>query len=252
MLPLSRREMKLARLPDGQPEIFATLQGEGPSLGQPAVFIRLSLCNLHCIWCDTPFTWNWEGTPWPHTDNKKFSRSEHLLELTPPEIVPLLTSHHIDRLVVTGGEPLLQQDELLTLFQELAGHFPNIEIETNGTLSPTPEIDHYVTQYNVSPKLANSENKSSQRLKNQTLSDFSKNPKAFFKFVVTNQTDLTEVLQMITSHQIPRRRVLLMPEGRTPTALREANQWLAPKCIELGINLGSRLHVELWGDERGR
>ena len=56
--------MKVSRLADGSPEIFHTLQGEGASLGFPAVFLRLSLCNLHCHWCDTPYTWNWEQTPW--------------------------------------------------------------------------------------------------------------------------------------------------------------------------------------------
>ncbi len=57
--------MKLARFGDGA-EIFHTLQGEGVSVGAPAVFVRFSLCNLHCVWCDTDHTWNFEGTPWKH------------------------------------------------------------------------------------------------------------------------------------------------------------------------------------------
>lgn len=58
--------MKLARLPDGSPEIFFTLQGEGRHTGLPSVFIRASLCNLHCRWCDTDYTWNWDDTSHAH------------------------------------------------------------------------------------------------------------------------------------------------------------------------------------------
>ena len=57
--------MKLAKLGDG-PEIFHTIQGEGVSAGMPAVFIRASRCNLHCVWCDTAYTWNWQGSAFTH------------------------------------------------------------------------------------------------------------------------------------------------------------------------------------------
>ena len=83
--------MKLARLPDGSPEIFHTLQGEGASLGKPSVFIRSSLCNLHCQWCDTDYTWNWEGTPWTHERDgeegyQKYRKEEQITELSPEDI----------------------------------------------------------------------------------------------------------------------------------------------------------------------
>ena len=93
--------MKVSRLADGSPEIFHTLQGEGASLGSPAVFLRLSLCNLHCHWCDTPYTWNWEQTPWIHQDGIKFSKTDEIVELSPAEVAPLILSYKCIRLVLT-------------------------------------------------------------------------------------------------------------------------------------------------------
>ena len=82
--------MKLARLGDGA-EIFHTLQGEGVSMGVPAVFVRLSLCNLHCVWCDTDHTWNFEGTRWVHEKDGvggyvKFKKEEVMMEMGVGEV----------------------------------------------------------------------------------------------------------------------------------------------------------------------
>ena len=71
--------MKLARMGDGA-EIFFTLQGEGVNVGCPAVFVRLSLCNLHCVWCDTDHTWNFVGTPWAHEKDSQPGYQKHCKE----------------------------------------------------------------------------------------------------------------------------------------------------------------------------
>ena len=78
--------MKLARLPDGRPEIFHTLQGEGRNTGLASVFIRSSLCNLHCRWCYTDYTWNLEGTNFAHDRDsdpsyKKYRREDQIIDL---------------------------------------------------------------------------------------------------------------------------------------------------------------------------
>ena len=242
--------MKLARLPDGSPELFHTLQGEGPSLGAPAVFLRLSLCNLHCQWCDTPYTWNWEKTPWKHNDGTKFSKTEQILELAPAEIAPLLSAFPCDRLVLTGGEPLLQQEALVELIDLL--DFTFIEIETNGTQVPSPDLASRITAFNVSPKLSNSGIEESLRLKTEPLNFFSCSEKAIFKFVVCSEADLTEIAALQSRFEIPSNRIFLMPEGRSPGELEARAHWLADICRDQGYRFTPRLHVLLWGDKRGK
>ena len=237
-------------MPDGSPELFHTLQGEGPSLGAPAVFLRLSLCNLHCQWCDTPYTWNWEKTPWKHNDGTKFSKAEQILELAPAEIAPLLSDFACDRLVLTGGEPLLQQDALVELIDLL--DFPFIEIETNGTQLPSAELESRVTAFNVSPKLSNSGMDESQRLNDKALFAFAQSKKATFKFVVCSEADITEIKRLQTTFAIESHRIFLMPEGRSPAELETRALWLADQCRDLGYRFTPRLHVLLWGDKRGK
>ncbi|MDP0490503.1 MAG: 7-carboxy-7-deazaguanine synthase QueE [Verrucomicrobiota bacterium JB023] len=244
--------MKVVRQADGSPEIFATLQGEGPSIGSPAVFLRLSLCNLHCQWCDTPYTWNWKGTPWSHDSVKKYDKHLEIIELEPPSLSDLLKRLDLPRLIITGGEPLLQDAAIVDLLAHLGGHFPFIEIETNGTRRPSPALAEQVTQFNVSPKLSNSGNDASLRLNREVLSWFGTAPSAFFKFVVADPRDLDEVKSLIADYGIPSSKVILMPEGRSSSILHERARWLAPLCQQNGFRLGDRLHVHLWGDERGR
>ncbi len=243
--------MKVARLPDGSPEIFHTLQGEGPSLGAPATFLRLSLCNLHCCWCDTPYTWNWEGTPWPHQDGTKFARTEQIIELTPTQLAPLISRHQCNRLVLTGGEPLLQQKELVELTR-LLPDVPFIEVETNGTQIPDDDFLAQSTRFNVSPKLSNSGMAEKLRLHHEALSLFSSHPEAIFKFVVCSRAELEEVQSLQDRFQLSPDRIFLMPEGRDPATLHDRSLWLAEICRDHGYRFSPRLHVLLWGNTRAK
>lgn len=249
--------MKIARLPSGEPEIFQSLQGEGVDAGVPAVFIRASLCNLHCSWCDTDYTWNWEGTPWTHERDAepgyaKYRKSEQIVDLTPAEVAARAARFDCRHLVLTGGEPLLQQEEFREVLSALGvgGADWTVEVETNGTIGPGAELDALVTRYNVSPKLANSGNPEDLRTNTPALEFFRQSPKAWFKFVVRDPGDFEELQALRNRFSLPADRILIMPEGRTPEAL-DRHAWVAERCRIHGFRLSDRLHVRLWGSARG-
>ena len=97
----------LAATTPGEPEIFASLQGEGPSQGQPCAFVRLSRCNLACQWCDTAYTWRFTGDDRPHRSNETYDRRANQVTLGEAEVARRIAALGQPRLVVTGGEPLL-------------------------------------------------------------------------------------------------------------------------------------------------
>lgn len=249
--------MKMAKLGDG-PEIFHTIQGEGVSAGSPAVFIRTSRCNLHCIWCDTDHTWNFEGTPWPHEKDadpnyKKHCKEEVTIEMSAEAAAEQILSYQCPRVVITGGEPLLQEAELAEMAKLIRKQMPScqFEMETNGTRIPSDAMAELIDQFNVSPKLSNSGMEESLRLKPDALQYFANQPKAWFKFVVAQTADLDEIQAWMKKFHIPAGRVLLMPEGRTSDELDRTAPWLADACKINGFRFSDRLHVRLWGDKRG-
>lgn len=233
----------------GGPEIFASLQGEGPSQGMPVVFVRLSRCNLACTWCDTAYTWRFEGDNRPHRDGIAFERKANQVTLTPADVANRIAALGQNRLVITGGEPLLQAGGLAQMLE----HLPDIsvEIETNGTVQPPVRLDVRVDQYNVSPKLAHSGNPAGLALIPERLDAWATDPRAFLKFVVATPEDVAEVLELQRSYRFKPGHVFLMAEGTDSAAQRARQAWLAPLCLEHGFRMSDRLHIHLYGDTRG-
>ena len=241
--------LALATTAPGEPEIFASLQGEGPSAGKPCAFVRLSRCNLACQWCDTAYTWRFTGDNRPHRDGIAFNRNANQVSLSEAEAATLIAALGRRRLVITGGEPLLQAPALARMLALLPGM--TVEIETNGTIAPPPALDSQVHQYNVSPKLAHSGNPAELALVPERLRHWAREPRAFLKFVIANPQDVSEVIALAEVHAIPRERIYLMAEGTAASTLAARERWLAQHCLDNDLTLSKRLHIELYGDTRG-
>ena len=245
--------LTLATITPGEPEIFASLQGEGRSTGLPCTFVRLSRCNLACTWCDTAYTWRFEGDAdllgRPHRDGVTFERAANQVTLSEEEVAARIMALGGNRLVITGGEPLLQGAVLARMVALLEGHA--VEIETNGTVPPHPALDGQVSQYNVSPKLAHSGNPAELALIPERLAAWTADKRAWFKFVIAEPEQVDEVLALARGYAIPPERIYLMPEGTESKVLRNRERWLAPLALSNGLRMSDRLHIHLYGDTRG-
>lgn len=221
-------------------EIFDSLQGEGPSTGAPATFLRLALCNLKCRFCDTAYTW----------DFSRFRYEDEVYPWSVDALVERLSNANGRRLIVTGGEPLVQWKALETLFARLPSDLV-IEIETNGTLLPSHALLARVDQWNVSPKLDNSGEPADARLNLAALHALRDSGRAYLKLVVGSEADAVEATELTKSLAWPSERVLFMPLAATREELRARAKLVAQEALTRGVRFSSRLHVELWGGRRG-
>jgi len=153
-------------------EIFTSIQGEGPYIGQPALFIRAAGCNLHCPPCDTPSSWN-----------------QDLVTMTRTQLRAAIDTAPHGNVVLTGGEPLLQPN----LVQFVMFHAATITIETNGTQHPT-FVER--AQWSISPKLPWFCEDYPPLVPS---SDFPGT--VWYKFVVRNGLDMEDAVAMIPQHK---------------------------------------------------
>lgn len=230
--------------------VFYTVQGEGATTGYPTVFLRLKLCNLRCVWCDAFYTWN--------PKSKEFWKEgeDWTIEETAKKIMGAWKgSSGNKRLVITGGEPLIQRENLSKLIAYIANNDKDLwqfEFETNGTIVP---IDWWMKapniQFNCSPKLNNSENVKQARIRSGALEAIRDARNSWFKFVVMNPEDIVEIENdFIIPFKLPKDRIILMPQGVTEKEVNANLQKVVEIAKEKGYRLMSRLHVSIWGAKR--
>lgn len=212
-------------------EIFFTLQGEGPSAGTPAHFLRLQGCTVGCHWCDTRYSWDAGGGRTMDSDAiwdqaRALGRS--------------------GLLVVTGGEPL-EHAGLEHLLREALEHWPAVEVETSG-VAPPPLSDPRLG-WNVSPKLPSATPRWQETWRH--VAAWNAEPRATFKIVVGDPPDADDACRLVSQHGIPGERLMLMPEGLTDDAVRRHAVELAELCKREGWRLSPRLHIWMWGARRG-
>jgi 7-carboxy-7-deazaguanine synthase len=157
-------------------EIFRSLQGEGKNQGKPCLFIRLAGCNLRCRWCDTP------GAQQGGIEMSRDTILEKVWRLNPPYVC------------ITGGEPLLQADELELLLASIHKRGTVIDIETNGTVGFS-RFQPYASIC-MDAKCPSSGEQSDLSLLDTI------RPQDSVKFVVSGETDCQYAEEVIGSHRI--------------------------------------------------
>lgn len=206
-------------------EIFHSIQGEGTNMGEPAIFLRLAGCNLDCEWCDT-----------------KYAREGE--EMTMEDVGARIISYHCNRLVITGGEPMLQNEEVLELVKLLEPYDIKMSLETNGTIAPTDiNFADYFDYITVSPKI--------HKHVNRSAINYFKQYGAVFKFVVGDTDDLGDVHTFCSVYNLDPSNVILMPLTFDDYKIGD-DEWIVEHCKRFGFRYSPRLQVLLWGYERGK
>ena len=224
-------------------ELFYSIQGEGKLTGVPSVFVRASGCNLRCTFCDTPYaSWDPEGE-----------------EVPVETIVQRVAEFPGKHVVLTGGEPMIMPD-VVELCASLKRHEYHITMETAATVYKDVQID----LASLSPKLSNSTPHDReggrfamaherQRLNFPVIQQFiDASPDFQLKFVVADERDLAEVDEILRELRgwTPA-DVLLMPEGTDAATLDSRAGWVSEVCKKRGFRYCPRLHVHLYGNQRG-
>ena len=171
-------------------ELFVSFQGEGGSTGCPAVFLRLAGCNLSCPFCDE------------ETEQIRAYDVELLKNIVLRAVEKLPKKNQL--LVITGGEPLLQESPLKKLVKQLNKEKPTLKIhlETNGTILKFLPVDKYV----ISPKNIYEEDIL------ETLDYFSRMPtETELKFLVTNE-NIDHIINIINRITFRCTKIYLQPE----------------------------------------
>lgn len=222
-------------------EVFGpTFQGEGPHTGVRTGFVRLGLCNLHCEWCDTPYTW----------DTSRFDVAKECPPTTVAEVHERLDRIKVSTVCLSGGEPLLHHKHL----QQLMDLRWTWHVETNGTIAPPSWWDHRVEHTSVSPKI-NTRDPLKRRIKPDVLAAWNllaQAGAACFKFVVKDIEDLAHIADLANEVGISPQHVWVMPEGTTPFDVLAHHREFADPILYHGWNTTTRLHTLLYGQERGR
>jgi len=233
-------------------EVFYSMQGEGKTVGIPSVFVRLGGCNLMCGGMGTQFDGELHnGAEWRCDTVEVWmkAQSKEVQDILPKDCVEAIKNNaHI---IITGGEPTMQQNGLKSLIDYIKTINPDayFEIETNGTIMPNEYLLENINLWNCSPKLKNSGNDNSMTFKSDVIEELNKK-NTIFKFVVNSDKEWIEIERDYLPI-IDRQKVYLMPAGENQELLNENKLRIVELAKEKYLNFTTRLHIELWNKKTG-
>jgi 7-carboxy-7-deazaguanine synthase len=219
-------------------EIYKSIQGESSFAGVPCIFVRLAGCNLRCSWCDSEYTF---------TGGYKLRDDEVIAEIEKLAPVRLIE--------FTGGEPMLQERELVPLMERLLAGGYTLMIETSGErpLDQVPRAVHKI----VDVKCPGSGEAGSFRLSNL---DFL-TERDEVKFVIANRGDYEFARDFIRQHNLALKagQILLSPAfSKTPTPERtsenclldprELVEWMLTDALPARLSL--QIHKYVWEPQK--
>ena len=234
-------------------EVFYSIQGEGPTTGYPAVFVRLGGCNLMCGGQGTQRDGNLhDGATWRCDTIEVWMKSKAKLfkDILNTECIDAIKNG--SNLIITGGEPLMQQTNVAEFIQFVREEYnPKcyVEIETNGTIIPSDLLLNLVNQWNCSPKLLNSGMAVDKTYNPQAIALLN-NQNTAFKFVISSVKDWSEV-ESLYLKIVDRQKVWLMPAGSSQDDLVNTKEIVAEIAKNNYLKFTNRLHIEIWNKKTG-
>ncbi len=204
-------------------EIFYSIQGESLYSGRPCIFIRLTGCNLRCIYCDTAYAYE---------DGVK-------MDIT--EIMDKITAYNCSLVEVTGGEPLLQNKTPLLIYRLLEKGY-EVMMETNGSLDIAVVDERCIKIVDIKcPASGESDKNDLENLKKLNNNDQ-------IKFVIGNDEDYEYAKEIIDSKcpGFPKSQILFSPVAgeMEPDQLAE---WILKDNLNVRLHL--QLHKIIWPDK---
>lgn len=221
--------------------VFHTIQWEWQFAGRPTTFIRLAVCNLKCSWCDAWYT--------RRTDTSEFYKEQFDVDIN--ELRSMIDKAQkkfktkCRDITITGWEPMLQQKVIVDFLSTYGHLYDRIQIETNWTIPPLPEIaNNEKIYFNCSPKITSSDNEFKIRYNEKVLTRLMDTKRVIFKFVFSNISDIDEVLN--TYSFIPKDLIRLMPEGVLIDEHRKVFDETIDYVVESWCNVAIRCQSIMW------
>ena len=200
-------------------EIYKSVQGESTYMGLPCIFIRLTGCNLRCVWCDTTHAFH---------DGKKLSIHQ---------IIDKVKSYDIKLVEITGGEPLLQK-EVFPLMESLLKNEFKVMLETSGSLAINNVPAKVIKIIDLKCPGSGEENKNLwENLNHLTPTDE-------IKFVIADKADYEWSKKVLQDYELDKKVPVLFSPVFEKLKLKDLTEWILED--NLPVRLHTQLHKYIW------